>query len=327
MKAISALYISKSRCTHDKRFVEAFRQLVQLDELYLDEFNPLVESNIFTNRSLIIASPLSTGLSIIPVKSEARIVGISMAYEINEESKKLSTFEEIKNNVKRCIAIVCDCQQIENELRNNFDFAGPILRIAYGCSQKDFLGIKFQDREKLRIVSTRNWTKIHSNESSLQALNMAKAKGVDLEVRFFGIGEELTEEIKIKAHENFQEAISFPGSFSQDDLPSILSNSEIYISTSISDGSSVSLLEAMSAGRICISRDFPSNREWIEHGENGFLFSSTEDLAQILLEISKLTFAEKKLISEAARKSVTGRADWDLMRQALIDFGKQWAVL
>jgi hypothetical protein len=305
LKAIRALYISKAKSTHDKRFVEAFRQLVQLDELYLNEFNPLVESSIFADRTLIIASPLSTGLSSIPVKSDARIVGISMAYEINEESKEPPAFEEIKKNVKRCIAIVCDCQQIENELRNRFNFAGPILRIAYGCSQKDFLGIKLQDREKLRIVSTRNWTQIHSNETSLEALSM----------------------VKIKSREHFQEAISFSGPYAQDDLPSIFTNSEIYISTSISDGSSVSLLEAMSAGRICIGRDFPSNNEWIQHGRNGFLFSSTEDLAQILVEISKLTFAEKKLISEAARKSVTGRADWDLMREALIHFGKQWAVL
>ena len=327
MKAISALYVSKARSTHDKRFVEAFRQLVQLDELYLDESNPLVESNIFAHRTLIIASPLSTGLSSIPVKCDARIVGISMAYEINEESKEPSAFEEIKKNVERCIAIICDCQQIENELRNKFNFAGPILRIAYGCSQKDFLGIKLQDREKLRIVSTRNWTQIHSNETSLEALSMLKDKGVDFEVRFFGSGEKLTEETKIKSRENFQEAVSFSGPYSQDDLPSIFTNSEIYISTSISDGSSVSLLEAMSAGRICISRDFPSNSEWIQHGCNGFLFSSTEDLVQILVEISNLTFAEKKLISEAARKSVTGRADWDLMREALIDFGKQWAVL
>ncbi len=327
MKAIRALYISKAKSTHDKRFVEAFRQLVQLDELYLNEFNPLVESSIFADRTLIIASPLSTGLSSIPVKSDARIVGISMAYEINEESKEPPAFEEIKKNVKRCIAIVCDCQQIENELRNRFNFAGPILRIAYGCSQKDFLGIKLQDREKLRIVSTRNWTQIHSNETSLEALSMVKDKGVDFEVRYFGIGEKLTEETKIKSREHFQEAISFSGPYAQDDLPSIFTNSEIYISTSISDGSSVSLLEAMSAGRICIGRDFPSNNEWIQHGRNGFLFSSTEDLAQILVEISKLTFAEKKLISEAARKSVTGRADWDLMREALIHFGKQWAVL
>lgn len=327
MKAISALYISKARSSHDKRFVEAFRELAQLDELYLDEFNPLVESNIFANRTLIIASPLSTGLSSIPINCDAQILGISMAYEINEESKDHSAFEEIKRNIQRCNAIVCDCQQIENELRDRFNFTGPILKIPYGCSQKEFLGIKLQDREKLRIVSTRNWTQIHSNETSLEALSMVKDKGVEFEVRFFGSGEMLTEETKIKSRENFQETISFPGPYSQDDLPSIFTNSEIYVSTSISDGSSVSLLEAMSAGRICICREFPSNSEWIQHGRNGFLFSSTEDLAQILVETSKLTFTEKKLISEAARKSVTGRADWDLMRKALIDFGKQWAVL
>ncbi len=324
MKASKALYISKSRSTHDKRFVEAFSEVTLLDEIYLSETGPLLDDNHFVNRNLIIASPLSTGVSSIPENSNHPIIGICMAYEINEESKEVSVFEEIYRNIQRCIAIICDCQQIEEELRNRFDFKGPILKIAYGCNQEDFLDIKLQNREELRIVSTRNWTRIHSNETSLQALGIAKNKGLNFEVKYFGDGEELTEEIKSKAQEIFRGDISFHGAYVQEDLPKILANSEIYLSTAVSDGTSVSLLEAMSAGRICVCRDFASNREWIQSSKNGFLFSTTEELSDLLLEISGLTYEEKSQISEAARRSVISRGDWNVMRVALIEFGKNW---
>jgi glycosyltransferase involved in cell wall biosynthesis len=47
---------------------------------------------------------------------------------------------------------------------------------------------------------------------------------------------------------------------------------DLYVSTSSSDGTSVSLLEAMAAGCFPIVTNLPANREWITDGENGLLF-------------------------------------------------------
>lgn len=326
MKATKALYISKSKSIHDERFVEVFRELTQLDEVYLNDLGLQISRDDLIERDFIIASPLSTGISSIPNESVAQIIGICMAYEVNEESKEESVAAEIYRNIQRCFAIICDCQQIEKEIRERFDFKGPILKIAYGCNQEDFLDIDFQNQEILRIVSTRNWTQIHSNETSLQALGIAKENGLKFKMKFYGEGKELTKEIKLKHTENFQDAISFEGPYSQGDLPKILANSEVYVSTSISDGTSVSLLEAMSAGRICLVRDFASNREWIKHRQNGYLFSTSEELSDLIISISKLSFKEKLKISDAARRSVIGRGDWKEMRKALVVFGTKWLV-
>ena len=324
MKATKALYISKSKSTHDERFVEVFRELVQLEEVYLNDSRLPISRDYLIERDLIIASPLSTGISSIPDESVAQIIGICMAYEVNEESKEESVAAEIYRNIQRCFAIICDCQQIEKKIRDRFNFKGPILKIAYGCNQEDLLDIEFQNQEILRLVSTRNWTQIHSNETSLQALSIAKENGLKFEMKYYGGGEELTENIKLKHFKNFQDAISFEGPYSQGDLPKVLANSEVYVSTSISDGTSVSLLEAMSAGRICLVRDFASNREWIEHGQNGYLFSTSEELSDLIISISKLSFKEKLKISMAARRSVIGRGDWKEMKKALLAFGQKW---
>ena len=324
MAATEALYISKSKSTHDDRFVEALREVLELREIYLDKPTSNQAELITGEQNLIIASPLSTGINSIPQSSNATIIGICMAYEINEEAKEKNKFDEIYENINRCSAIVCDCDYIENELRGRFAFAGEILKIAYGCDQEIFQSVPFENQEKLRIISTRNWTPIHSNTTSIEALRELQEGTLKFEAKFYGVGIEFTQELRESVSSEFSDKIQFLGRFVQEDLPSAFSKSEIYLSASISDGTSVSLLEAMAAGRLCICRDFPSNREWIKNGVNGFLFTTPSDLAEILTSISQLSFEEKSLISNAARESVLTRGNWEIMRTNLINFIKNW---
>jgi glycosyltransferase involved in cell wall biosynthesis len=178
----------------------------------------------------------------------------------------------------------------------------------------------------MRIISTRNWTPIHSNQSSIAALEILKSTGVNFQAKFYGTGPELTQALIDSVTLQFSNDIQFLGKFSSEELPKYLSESEIYISASISDGSSVSLLEAMTAGRICVCRDFPSNREWIYDGQNGFLFSSPEELSEILTKISRLNYDEKLALSSAAKKSVQHRANWEILALDFSNFVMRWAI-
>lgn len=49
------------------------------------------------------------------------------------------------------------------------------------------------------------------------------------------------------------------------------SSAMFYISIPKSDGTSISLLEAMAYGCIPITSDLPANKEWINHLENGII--------------------------------------------------------
>jgi glycosyltransferase involved in cell wall biosynthesis len=78
--------------------------------------------------------------------------------------------------------------------------------------------------------------------------------------------EELVKRLKVSA------AVQFLGQVPHQEMRNLLAQSDIYVSTSLSDGTSVSLLEAMGAGAFPVVTDIPSNREWISDGDNGFLF-------------------------------------------------------
>jgi glycosyltransferase involved in cell wall biosynthesis len=94
-------------------------------------------------------------------------------------------------------------------------------------------------------------------------------------------------------------------------MPTLLAEADIYVSTSLSDGTSVSLLEAMGSGAFPIVTDILSNREWIADGVNGFLVSpeSERNLAGRIIEVIR----NRTLIDQAHEKNqkiTEERARW-----------------
>ena len=79
---------------------------------------------------------------------------------------------------------------------------------------------------------------------------------------------------------NLGSAVQFLGHLPHKKMAELLSQADVYVSTSLSDGTSVSLLEAMGSGAFPIVTDIPANREWVVDGKNGFLVPV--DQAEIL---------------------------------------------
>jgi glycosyltransferase involved in cell wall biosynthesis len=98
--------------------------------------------------------------------------------------------------------------------------------------------------------------------------------------------------------------------------------SDVYISCSVSDGTSISLLEAMACGLPVIVSDVFGNREWVSPGENGWLVPSlnVEACAQAMWEATQLSAGERTRIAEKNSRLVTARADWDSNFHGLVRF-------
>jgi glycosyltransferase involved in cell wall biosynthesis len=85
------------------------------------------------------------------------------------------------------------------------------------------------------------------------------------------------------------------------------------MSCTYSDGTSVSLLEAMATGLPCIVTDNPSNQEWVIAGENGCLGKpgDAEDFGKKLLWLANLPTEALQKISQKNRRFIEQNADWD----------------
>lgn len=65
--------------------------------------------------------------------------------------------------------------------------------------------------------------------------------------------------------------LQFIGAVPHEDMGAWLGRARVFVSPARSDGNNISLNEAMACGCLPVCTDIPANREWIEHGVNGFL--------------------------------------------------------
>jgi glycosyltransferase involved in cell wall biosynthesis len=91
-----------------------------------------------------------------------------------------------------------------------------------------------------------------------------------------------------------------------------VARSKIFISLPLSDGSPLSLIEAMYLGAIPIVSDIPPNRELIKDGINGFLVDIDADaLKNKIIEVNNLDDNKVKLIQEYNKKLILEKFDFE----------------
>lgn len=97
-------------------------------------------------------------------------------------------------------------------------------------------------------------------------------------------------------------------------------SADFYLSASIVDGSSVSLLESMACGTPVIVSAIPGNREWVEENKNGLLFPVKDEdtLAEKMLYAAENP-EKMRTMAENARKVIEDRADWNKNKLKLKD--------
>jgi glycosyltransferase involved in cell wall biosynthesis len=108
--------------------------------------------------------------------------------------------------------------------------------------------------------------------------------------------------------------IAFPGAVA--DVTPYLRDADVYLSTSLSEGMSNSLLEAMSYGVMPVISRVSGADDLVEEGVSGFLFPLGDEtvLATRLEEALSMTIERRRAIGASAQLAL--RADFSLDRVA-----------
>jgi len=310
-----ALYIGETRGLHDLRFLEAIKEKFEVNAYFTSNYTNFDSYNI-EEYDLIVAAPLTGTISVIPKNLTIPIVGISLAYDVTSES--LSS--DLRVNLQRCKLIVCDCKYIKEKIIKEYSFnQKKISVIPFGCDLDLFQSKSQRKFTEPNILVTRNWYPTHSNKIIIEALHLLHEQGIDFQCTFIGDGPELQETKKKVAQSSMSSKIIFLGSKSPKEIQKLMNKFNFYVSASRSDGSSVSLMEAMAAGLICIVSDFPSNSEWINHQKSGFLFQngSAKSLSKTIREVLQIKPEVLSSISHLGTEVAKTKANWTKNR---VDF-------
>jgi glycosyltransferase involved in cell wall biosynthesis len=147
-----------------------------------------------------------------------------------------------------------------------------------------------RDRSRpVRILWTRQLEPVYDPEPFLRALGILKRRGVGFHATLAGDGPLLPRVRTWIQEEGLEPNVSLVGFVDEERLRALYRESDVYVSTSRSDSTSQSLLEAMAAGLVPIVSDIAGNREWVTHRRQGYLVPTRDPdaLACAIAEASR----------------------------------------
>jgi len=162
------------------------------------------------------------------------------------------------------------------------------------------------------ILSLRTMEPNYDVETVVRAFLSAVKTEPSMRLVLLGDGSQMPKLKNIAENDPDGNKISFMGRQQNEKLVEYYRSCDLYVSASIVDGSSVSLLEAMGCGIPVLMSDIPGNLEWVSNEENGLIFP-TKDVNE-LTEKMLYCFRNRNILenySVSARKLIEEKADWD----------------
>lgn len=207
-----------------------------------------------------------------------------------------------KQTLKRADTIICVSTLLGEETTRLGAWPGKIQIVPAGVDTEEF-GPAIRDEGLLRslniddspvIISTRNLKPVYDVQTLIKAMPVVLAETPDAKLVIAGAGEQRSYLEELARDLGVSHSARFVGWVPRSRLPDYLSLADVYVSSSLSDGTSNSLLEGMACALAPVVTDIPANRPWITDGHNGFLFPVRDHRALAARIISLLKDRETR---------------------------------
>ncbi|MGO4392621.1 glycosyltransferase family 4 protein [Variovorax sp. M-6] len=160
--------------------------------------------------------------------------------------------------------------------------AAPLREwIPIGIDPPPAIGVVQRER---RVLSCRLHKPLYRIDAILRAFAGLPEARDDWILEVAGAGDQSAELQQLARHLGLDGRVEFTGMLSATELARAYRRSALFVSVPESDGTAVSLLEAMAAGCLPVLSDLAANREWVQDGRTGLLVS---DLAKLGTALSR----------------------------------------
>jgi len=229
--------------------------------------------------------------------------------------------------LRRADAVIVDSKVQEN------------AAVELGCAKEKILRFPWFDPADVRVIHSREdireklgWSRNpiiislrkHEPVYCVECLvdSIPKVVSKVPESRFLILEEgRLTERLKRRTKElGMEQYVRFVGKVPQWTVASYLNASDVYVSTSLSDGTSANLLEAMALKVPVVVTNIEGNREWIRNDWNGLLVPARDpsSLANKVVLLIKDKDLRRK-VEENELKTIEQKVDWSENSEAFVN--------
>ncbi len=274
---------------------------------------------------LVLAGPLQRSAFLAALAGAKPLVSMSWGYDLLHDVHKGRDWAwATRFTLRRSAAMVGDCDTIRNLAVQHGMNPNRIITFPWGADIQHFApgwrGAENPLRQRwgwgddaFVLLSTRSWSPLYGVEDLARAFVRAIQRRPELRLLMLGGGPQSALIKGIFTRAGVLDAVHFPGQVGQEALPDYFRAADLYISTSHSDGTSISLLEALGCGTPVLLTDIPGNQEWItRQGELGWLYPDGDVAA---LEQAILHAVEQRTglpqMGVNARRLAETRADWN----------------
>ncbi len=214
---------------------------------------------------------------------------------------------QIQYALKRASLVTTDAESLSDAVEHAGVEPSRIVEIYFGIDPSIFNreGRTQQGSGPLRIVSTRNLYPVYDLKTLLAAF-VGLLEKTEARLVICGHGPGRGELEKSAADLGISGSVTFTGRLDPARIAAELKKADIYVSTSGSDSTSVSLLEAMACGPVPVVTDLAANREWIRDGISGILFRTGDDAA---LAGALLSLHEDPVLADSMREEAAATVE------------------
>ncbi len=307
------------------------------------------------NPDILHAGPIQRSAFLVALSGFKPLVSMSWGYDLIHDAQRNSFWGwATRFTLKRSAMLVGDCNTIR-KLALSYGMPDErIVTFPWGIDLEHFsLPQRWQNsrdtvnqnstpdetgtcNKPFTLISTRSWEPIYGVDVLAKAFVLAAKECPQLRLVMLGNGSQagllrqifqqggvLDEPDANNGTLSFPR-VSFPGQVAYNELPDFYRSADLYLAATHSDGTSISLLEAMACGLPALVSDLDGNREWITPNVNGWLSPDGDEkaLAQAILN----AVASRQRLPEmgmAARQITEQRADWRKNFQHLLQVYQQ----
>ena len=261
------------------------------------------------------------------------MVQISHAYDVLlEAAASNENLASIRAAIGVADGLFVDCEAVLEECRmiGPIPKELPILNIPWGIelqrtktktsARKDLLAREGWGDESVVLLSIRSLEEIYQLDQLLLFFREAKKEHHNIRLALVGGGSLKDELHRLIEKLGLAKDVCTPGWITESELPQYFEAADVYISTAKCDGSSISLLQAMNSGVVSMVNRVGGNVDWVEHGENGWLFDMNLGSFLCCLDECITSRSQWAEISSRASELVHNRADWQKNSKALVTY-------
>ena len=274
------------------------------------------------NPDLIHAGPIQQCAWLAALTGFRPLLSMSWGYDLMQDAERNACWGWMTRfTLRRSTVMVGDCEAVRNQAIRFGMERDRIVIFPWGVDLNRFAPKSSNQRksERFTLLSVRSWEPVYGVDVIARAFVQAARQQPDLYLIMLGAGSQAELIHNIFAEGGVMERVVFTGQVSQMALPDYYRDADLYVSASHTDGSSVSLLEAMASGCPAVVSDIPGNQEWVQPDVNGWLFKDGDSgaMAKSILQ----AFEQRGALAQmgvAARRIAEQRADWQKNFPALL---------